>query len=305
MKNKIIQILVFIIFMSLIFNSIIVTDELKNALNIFFSTLFPSIFPFFLISNLLIEYNFVYTLNKVFYNLIKKLFHSSNTSSFIIIMSMLSGFPSGSKYIKTMYNKNLLSLDEANYLITFTHFANPLFVLTVTRNIINNRLAIYILLSMYLSNIIIGIIIRPNHYIKENNIKINTNPNFSNALSSSIKDSFNLLIIILGNTCFFFLVTRLIDYYLPLNNFSQTIVNGFFDITKGINSIKYLSVNNTFKGILVLTFIGFGGINIHMQVKSIIADTKIKYINFLLGRICQVAISSFLFILFKTYLGIY
>lgn len=305
MKNKIMQILILIIFLSLIFNSIIVTDELRNALNTFFTILFPSIFPFFLISDLLIEYNFVYTLNKLFHRLTKKLFHSSNSSSFIIIMSMLSGFPSGSKYIKNLYDKNLLSLDEANYLITFTHFANPLFVLTVTRNIVNKEMTIYILISMYLSNIIIGIITRPKKIINDRKLQINNSPSFTNALTSSIKDSFNLLLIILGNTCFFFLVTRLIDYYLSLNNFYQAIINGFFDITKGINSIDILNINNTFKSILIISFICFGGLNIHLQVKSIIADTKIKYDNFLLGRICQVAISSLLFIIFKTYLGTY
>lgn len=305
MKNKIIQILIIIIFLSLIFNSIIVTDELKNALNIFFTILFPSIFPFFLISDLLIEYNFVYTLNRIFNKVTKKLFHSSNASSFIIIMSMLSGFPSGSKYIKSLYDKNLLSLNEANYLITFTHFANPLFVFTVTQNVINKNSTIYILISMYLSNIIIGIVTRPNKYIPDKQLQINNNPNFTNSLTLAIKSSINLLIIILGNTCFFFLVTRLINYYLPLNNLFQTIINGFFDITKGTNSIRLLNTNDTFKSILIISFICFGGLNIHLQVKSIIADTNIKYSNFLLGRICQVAISSLIFIIFKTHLDIY
>lgn len=305
MKNKIIQVLILIIFLSLIFNSIIITDELRNALYVFTTTLFPSIFPFFLISDLLIEYNFVYTLNKFFHKLTKKLFHSSNTSSFIIIMSMLSGFPSGSKYIKSLYDKDLLSLDEANYLITFTHFANPLFVLTVTKTIIDKKTSIYILISMYLSNLIIGMFIRPKNITNDRNLQIKNNPIFTNALTSSIKNSFDLLIIILGNTCFFFLVTRLINYYLPLNNFYQTIINGFFDITKGINSIITLNTNTNFKSILILSFICFGGLNIHLQVKSIIADTKIKYSNFLLGRICQIAISILIFIIFKTYLDIY
>ena len=157
---------------------------------------------------------------------------------------------------------------------------------------------------MYTSNIIIGIIIRPKENTKSITIPINNKPNFSNALTNSIKNSLDLLIIILGNTCFFFLITRLIDIYIPFNSFFQTMINGFFDITKGINSIKFLNINEIFKGILILTFISFGGVNIHMQIKSIIADTEIKYTNFLLGRICQIAISSSLFVL-KTYLDIY
>ena len=213
-------------------------------------------------------------------------------------MSMVSGFPSGAKYIKNLYDRKMLSLDEANYLITFTHFANPLFVLTVTKNIFNNtKISIYVLISMYLSNLIIGIIIRPKSTLKKINLEQNNIPNFSLALTKSIKNSIELLIIILGNTCFFFLVTGLLITYFDFNSFIGVLINGFFDITKGIQSINNLSTTILFRGILTITFICFGGINIHMQVKSIIDDTKIKYSNFLLGRICQIAISSIIFII--------
>ena len=296
MKNKILQLLIFVIFLSLIFQANIVTEELKYALDIFFKVLFPSIFPFFLISDLLIEYNFVYTLNKLFSKFTEKVFHTNSSASFVIIMSMLSGFPSGSKYINTLYNKKMLSLNQANYLITFTHFANPLFVLTVTKSLFNNsKISLYILISMYLSNLIIGVITRPKILENEINLEQNKVLNFSKALTSSIKNSLDLLEIILGNTCFFFLVTRLLTVYFPSNSFFTVLVNGFFDITKGIQSISILNTTTLFKGILTISFICFGGVNVHMQVKSIIADTKIKYNNFLLGRICQTAIASFIF----------
>lgn len=306
MKNKIIQAVIFVMFLSLIFNSNMVTNELKYALETFLWVLFPSIFPFFLIGDLLIQYNFVHTLNKIFSKVTEKIFHVTSSASFVILMSMISGFPSGAKYIKNLYDKNMLNIDQANYLITFTHFANPLFVLTVTKNILNDfKISIYILICMYLSNIIIGIIIRPKMIDHKIKIELNKVPNFSKALSSSIRSSIDLLVIILGNTCFFFLVTRLLSTYFNFHPFINIIMNGFFDITKGIQSISYVETTILFKGILILTFICFGGINIHMQVKSIIADTKISYKNFLLGRICQIAIAISIFIFIIAYQGIY
>ncbi len=292
-------------FLSLLFNSNIVTHEMRYSLEVFFKVLFPSIFPFFLISNLLIEYDFVNVINKIFDKFTKKIFHSSNSSSFVIIMSMVSGFPSGSKYIKTLCDKKLLSLDEANYLIVFTHFANPLFILTITNNIfMDKNIVIYLILSMYLANLIIGIFIRPKKIPINKELPSNNYYDFSKALTYSIKDSYNLLLLILGNTCFFFLVTRLITEYLPLDIYMQTIINGVFDITKGISNIRYLNISDISKAILVLSFISFGGLNINLQVKSIIADTKIKYSNFFLGRICQLAISSSVFLFLKTSLDI-
>ena len=51
--------------------------------------------------------------------------------------------------------------------------------------------------------------------------------------------------------------------------------------------------------------ISFGGLSVHMQIFSILSDTKIKYLPFLTARVMHAFISSFLvFILFDfwTYL---
>ena len=299
MKNKLIQGIIFVIFLSLIVNPTLITSEIINALKVFCTTLFPSIFPFFLISDLLISYNFCNTLNKYFAKINNFLFHTSNASNFVIIMSVFSGFPSGAKYIKTLLDKHMLNINQANYLITFTHFANPLFVLSITKSLFSNRSIGYlILLTHILANILLAIIIRPKEKEKIQKQEWNQISSFSTNLSSSIKSSLNLLALILGNTCFFYIVTKLISTYLNMGIIPSIFMNGFFDMTKGLNSIILLSTTDLFKAILTLTFISFGGINIHMQVLDIISDTKIKYKNFLLGRISQLAISSFLFFIF-------
>lgn len=295
MKNKLIQIFIFVIFLSLLFTPNLILNEVSSAINVFINVLFPSIFPFYLISNILINYNFCETLNKYFSKITNFLFHTSNASSFVIIMSMFSGFPSGSKYIVELYKKNILNINQANFLITFTHFSNPLFVIAVTTPIFKNiKMSYLILLSHILANVIIGIIIRPKEKEDKTNIELKITDNFSTILSNSILSSLKLLAIILGNTCFFFIITRLITNYISLPPIFKVLVNGFFDITKGTNLLSLLN-NNVFKAIITLTFLGFGGLNIHMQVLNIINDTKIKYSNFLLGRISQIGISIIIF----------
>lgn len=299
MKNKLLELVIVVIFLSLLITPNIITTEILEALKVFINTLFPSIFPFFLVSDLLISYNFPNTLNKYLKEVTKKIFHVEGASSFVIIMSMLSGFPSGAKYIKTLLDKNLINIDEANYLIIFTHFANPLFVLTVTKGLFKNtQLSYIILICMYLSNLILGFIIRPKQ-VKSNKKSLETLkiPNFSTNLTFSIISSLKLLAIILGNTCFFYIVTGLIMKLFHHNQLITILINGFFDITRGITSLTNLSGFTILKSILILTFLAFGGININMQVASIISNSNIKYSNFLIGRICQCAISITLFLI--------
>lgn len=285
-------------FLSLIVNPNLITNEIINALNSFINVLFPSIFPFFLLSDLLINYNFQEILNKLFSKLNNFLFHTSNSSNFVIVMSLLSGFPSGSKYIKTLYDRGELSLNQANYLITFTHFSNPLFLLTVAKKIVNVKTSYIILLCHIISNFIIGIITRPKEKEKNRKVNVNISLDFSKALQKSITNSINLLIIILGNTCFFFYISELLSYYFKLNGIDLVMINGLLDLTKGISSISILNCNYIFKCVLILSFVSFGGINVHMQVLSILEDTKISYRNFLFGRMCQTALSITLFLIY-------
>lgn len=300
MKNKLIEVFIFVIFLALLFCPTVVHSELISALEVFFKTLFPSIFPFFLIGNLLISYNFVNTLNRLFQNITTKVFHTNSNATFVILMSMVSGFPSGAKYIRDLLAKKIISEKQANYLITFTHFANPLFVLTITSSIFKDiKISYFILLSMYLSNLIIGIITRPKKIDDNSSPIINREiPSFSSALTESLTNATNILVMILGNTCFFYLVSRLVTDFLPVNLFFEVLINGFFDLTKGISSLSFLTVSPLLKGMLILTFICFGGINIHMQVLNMLNNTNVKYHHFLLGRIAQSSIATLLFYLF-------
>lgn len=302
MKNKFIQITLFVIFLTLIFDANLTLNEIKNATNVFMNTLFPTIFPFFLFSTLLIHYNFCQTLNKLLGKGMNFIFHTANASNFVIIMSLLSGFPSGTKYISELYQKKLLSKDHANYLICFTHFSNPLFVLSTTMTILHStKLSYFILLSHILANFIIGILIRPKEKEVIKDISINETPPFSKALSDSILSSFQLLIVIFGNTCFFFIITKLLEKYLNLPPMMNLLISGLLDMTKGIQSINLFSINQLLKGILILTFISFGGMNIHMQVANLISNSPIRYKNFLLGRISQLGISMIIFIILYNY----
>ena len=76
---------------------------------------------------------------------------------------------------------------------------------------------------------------------------------------------------------------------------SYVLLNGIFDLTNGV-FLTSLIANPIIKAIIVIVFFSFGGISVHMQTKSIIADTQIKYKNFFIGRIWGIIIANILFL---------
>ena len=79
----------------------------------------------------------------------------------------------------------------------------------------------------------------------------------------------------------------------------SAIINGIFEITQGLKYISMLNISLKFKTTISVMFLSFGGLSIHIQVKSILSDTNIKYLPYLIARIIHTAIAGLLsFILF-------
>lgn len=283
------------------------SSSVKTAIiygeNLWLYSLFPSIFPSLLLSSLLIKYNLINVLSKIFKNIIKNVFNLNEASTFPILISMITGFPTGSKYINDLLKKNLISIEDANHLIMFTSYSNPIFVISIIGEALlnNKKVGILIYVIHVLTGLLIGILFRNNNY--KENIKEYANHNsltFINELKDSIKESFIILINMLGIIIFFIIIITIIENKLP-NNIFTLIIESFIEITIGITNISKYKINLRLKAALIGMILSFNGLSIHFQTKSIIEGSQIKYKNYLIARIIH-SILCFVFIYFFFYI---
>ena len=293
MNRKIINFTVIIVSIIFIFFLITKTSITKESINFSISiwkdNLFPTLFPFFIASNILIQYDFTDIIGNILARPMQTLFKLPGSSSYVLINSLFSGFPSGAKYTSLLVKEKELTIEEATRLLTFTHYSNPIFVLSfIGEFILNKKLSSIILISHILGGIIVGIIFNFNKPLKkESKIKIkkNNNTSIGKALSTSIHDSLNTMFLLLGIITIFSLITSYISNTFNLNTTIKTIISGLLEMTQGINNVNNLNISILFKTILITLFISFGGISVHMQVLSIINDYNIKYKSFFIARI--------------------
>ena len=293
-SNQIIVITTFIILIFILFNRDIVSNTVISSFYIWFNTLVPSMLPMFIISDILINYNFTkYIPNKII-DFISKIFNISNNATLIVLLSLVSGFPLNAMNIITSYNNNLISKEEAEHLLLFNHFPNPLFVLNTVGILYlnNNKYGIIILISTYLSSIILGILVRNKNTLTNNNCitKSSKSQTFTEIFSSSIKKSINSLLMISVTVCLFLILSTLIINIFHLNSYLSLGIKSILEMTMGLEHLSKLNISNIFKAILSSSIISFGGLSIHMQVISIL-DERIRYRNYFIGRIYQVLIS--------------
>lgn len=302
----------------ILINSNEVINSVILSIDIWQNNLLPAIFPFFIISELLIQYGFVDFLGELFKGIMGKVFKLKGECAFVLAMSMVSGFPSGAKYTRSLLDQKIINEHEASKLLTFTHFSNPLFIIGTIGSLYlqNKKLSLLILIIHFLTNFIVGFLFRnidyPNikyehgsikkAFIKMHSKRLNSKENFGIVLTNAIYNSFKTLVLMLGIIIFFLIITTLFNSIFNLNPYNRTIISGLLEMTQGVKYTSILNINLITKAMLIIFFISFGGLSVHMQIISIISGTKIKYFPFLIARIIHASLASlFLFIIFNLF----
>ncbi len=305
--KKLFNILIFFIIIFLILkNSIEIIESIKFSFNICANNLFPCLIPFMIISNILINYNFVQDISDILSNITTKIFKVNKSCAFALIMSMISGTPSNSKYLKDLFNNGLINEYDISKCLCFCHFTNPIFILgTIGYSFLGNkRIGLIILISHYLGNFISGILNRNKKY-KIINLEHKSNLNkkvFINVLNESIKSTIDTLLLIMGIITSCLIITGLINSIFKINN-DYKFIFGILEITQGLKYLSLSNINITLKIVISTFFITFGGFCIHLQIFSILDNNKIRYLPYFINRIFTGILSSFIsLILFKLFL---
>ena len=293
-KNIIIIICSLFFLVNLIIYRNLVFDTVGFSLNIWITSLLPALFPFFIVSDILINYDVIKYFPKVIRNSIKYLFNVSDNGLVIILLSMLSGFPSNARNIKNMYLDKKITKEEVEHLLYFTHFSNPMFILGTIPLILNsNKISKYILISHYLANIILGICLRKYNRVNDSN---NSNykedkHNFGLVLTTSIRKSLDSVLSILGTLTVFLIMSTLLINFFNLDNTSSLLIKSILELTSGLKELGSYNLLDKYLLIISSCILSFGGLSVHMQVINELVDTDISYKNYFIGRILQVVLS--------------
>lgn len=133
-----------------------------SGLKMWWNIVFPSLLPFFIISELLIGFGVVTFIGALLEPIMRPIFKVSGVGGFVLVMGMASGFPAGAKMTARLYEENKLSKTEAERLAGFTNFSNPLFLFgAIAIGFFKKpELGIVLALSHYLGNLLVGLCLR-------------------------------------------------------------------------------------------------------------------------------------------------
>ena len=146
----------------------------KNGLILWANSVVPSLFPFFIATELLSHTNVIYYLVKALNPLMRPLFNVPGEGSFALLMGIISGYPTGAKIVADLKEKHICTDDECERLIAFTNNSGPLFIVgTVGTSLLGDTKTGFLLLFAHiLACLTVGIVFR---FWKAKKIKYNRN----------------------------------------------------------------------------------------------------------------------------------
>ena len=279
----------------LLCNKTLVYSSVMEALNMWVKNLIPALFPFFIIADILVNYNISTFIPKIIRDFCKVIWNITDEMFSILVLSMVSGFPSNARNTRTLYDMGRISLEEANHILIFSHFSNPVFVLTTVGVFFlgNERVGIIILIAHYLSNFILGVCFRGKFRHNENvMVSGSERKDLGGIFIGAIRHGIDTILLICGIVVVFMMMATIIVDMLHLGSYNTMIVKGIMEITIGIQALSKLGINIIYKAVIASVFLAFGGLSVHVQVFSQITGTKIKYSYFLMGRLWQMILAG-------------
>ena len=317
-----------IIFLCIAFSLLLFSKNnlpaVKTGLTLWATSVVPSLFPFFVATELLMHTNIVNFLGRILNRFMRPLFNIDGKGSFGFIMGLISGYPVGAKIACEFRKNDICSKVECERLLSFTNNSGPLFIIgTVGISMFGNTtIGILLLVTHILASFTVGIIFRfwkishnrlsdDGQFVYAHTKNLVNFSNLGGVLSESITISINTILVIGGFVVIFSSVISILKssgilsslcvFLSPVfeflridTSFISPLITGFLEITNGISSVSAVMVKNISVNIIFTAFLlGFGGISVLLQVWSIISKSDLSIKPYIYGKLLHGVIAAF------------
>lgn len=299
----------FLITLVIILFAINVETSMKAAIEgakLMFTAVFPTVFPFAVICNLLIYYNGIDLYSRILGPIFCKPLGLSQNSSFPIIASVICGYPLGAKFCHDTFKMGYIEKTEYERLLNIASNAGPIFLLgTVGTAMLGSvKYGYILLLANYLSIFFVGFLTKKKGVvtISQSRKPVTTSQNnLGTNLKMSIENALNTTFIVSAYVILFSIVIALIKSSSNLTT-CITFLETLFNITPGtlysvfLGSIEMTNgcklVSNTLLSIhlklSIISFLcSFSGFSVIGQISSFISEDNISLFKYSILKFVQ------------------
>jgi sporulation integral membrane protein YlbJ len=283
----------------------------KDGLTLCFNVIVPSLFPFFVLSSLVVDLGLAAYLGRAMEGLMRPLFRVSGSCATAVALGFVGGYPVGARTALQLYQQGLCTKTEAERLLAFCNNSGPAFILGVVGAGIfgDSRVGLLLYLTHALASLIVGLLFRFYGGRRDRRAR-GTRPKpiqtvtlpaaFTGAVSRSLQSTLNICAFVV----FFAVILRLLSAYgvltavarlLSLAGFqaewAKRLVAGLLELSSGVASLQG---GTGFAGRVSMAafMLGWAGLSVHCQVLSFLVDSGLSARVYLAGKLCHGLIAA-------------
>ena len=297
--------LVFFFLLLLLKNPSVATESVKNSLVLCAHALLPALFPFMVLSELLIACGFGDFFGKHFGRPVATLFGLSRESSAAVLLGFLCGFPVGARMALSLYDKGRIPKSECERLLGFSGLPSIAFLVSAVGVSLyeSRRFGILLWFSCMLSTIVVGIITRKKGASVSDAHLSFVPPPLARTFTLAIANATAAMLSICAYVLFFGTVLGCLSHTLtafPLPSAIRTLLYGFSEISSGVTSAASLE-SRPLSVLLCALSVGWSGLSIHCQLLTLCDGRGLSYRFYFRAKLAQAIFCAFFVTIFAPF----
>ena len=267
-----------------------VRESASDALRLCAASVIPGLFPFLVVTGLLMSLGFGAWASPMLSPLMTGLYRLPGAAGSALLLGFLGGYPVGARTAADLYRLGLLTKDEAERLLTFCNNANPAFLLSVLGNGVfhSARAGLWLLLIHLSSALLTGLCFRGRGAARETPPSPpDAPPAFSAAFTEAVGNAASAMLRVCAFVVFFSVLVR------PLKEWDSPAAAPLVGCLE-LFSLTPMLTPDVRGFVLASACAGWGGLSALGQTAAVLENTGLSVRPCLLGKLAQAVLSGLL-----------
>lgn len=268
-----------------------------QGLEIWALKMIPTLFPFMMISSIMIYSGLDSLLAKFLFPFLRPFYRCSFYGIYAIFMGFFCGFPMGAKVVSELYMSQKITKQESNLLLAFCNLIGPTYFLGLVIPILqslNFHTRLPFLFGMYGIPAFYGMILLYCNSSKQSTPEIPSEP--ASSWTDTIRKScFNNVqsVLMLGGYITFTNALCIILQVIPISDTAVAIGTSLLEINGGITQLYTdTCLSSNWKCFWIMTTLAFGGFSCILQAANFIHQAKLSLKHYLFHKVLVTCISA-------------
>ena len=291
-------------------------EAMREGIKLCGNVIVPSLFPFFVLSSLVVELGMSRYLGKLLEPIMAPLFRVNGNCASALALGFIGGYPVGARTAIQLYESGQCSRTEAERMLAFCNNSGPAFILGVVGTGVFGSGAVGLLLYLVhlLSSLCVGIMFRFYRPAEAPRTRRGQGAqfqtaSFSKAFTGSITGALRAILNICAFVLFFSVFLRILaragiletlgrllsGILAPLGmdqTWAERLLTGLVEMSSGVSSLT----NGALSGRLSMAafMLGWAGVSVHCQVLAFLGDSGLSMGTYVAGKLLHGCLSAVL-----------